>query len=130
MLRAVRGIQRVLQHLRRPEGQHAPRADLDLLPRLRVAADARLLLADDEVPEARELDLLALLQRVLEGVENHLDDLRGLFLGETDLVAHAFDDVSLGHVGNDTRGRPTRSNTKGKNSNRTLRRSPTCRMTR
>src|SRR6267378_7808622 len=96
-LRAVRGIQRVLQHLRGPEGQHAARADLDLLPGLRVAADARALLADDEVAEARELDLLALLERVLDGVEHHLDDLGALLLGEPDFLAHALDHVGLGH---------------------------------
>src|SRR5262249_48171633 len=91
-------VQRVLQPLRGPERQHTARADLDLLARLRVAADARLLLADDEVAEARELDLLALFKGVLEGVEDHLHDLGGLLLGEPHLAAHALDDVGLGHT--------------------------------
>src|SRR5437763_3667669 len=67
--RPVGRVERVLQHLRGPERQHAAGADLDLGARLRVAADARLLLADDEVPESRELDLLGALERVLDGVE-------------------------------------------------------------
>jgi len=100
---AVRGIQRVLQHLRGTEGQHAARADLDLLAGLGVAADARALLADDEVAEAGELDLLALLERVLDGVEHHLDDLGALLLGEPDLLAHALDHVGLGHGHDDNR---------------------------
>src|SRR3954462_4812390 len=89
----------VFQHLRRAEGQHLARADLDLLPGLRVAADARLLLADHEVTETRELDLLSALQGVLERVENHLDYLGGLLLGKPNLVAHALDDVGFGHAG-------------------------------
>src|SRR5438067_10799955 len=91
------GIESVLQHLRRPEGQHAARADLDLLACLRVAADAGLLVAHDEVAKARQLDLLAFLKRVLDGVEHHLDDLGALLLGEPDLLAHALDHVGLGH---------------------------------
>src|SRR3954470_6607903 len=92
-------VEGVLQHLRRPERQHAARADLDLLAGLRIAADARLLLADDEVPEAGKLDLFAALERVLDGVEHHLDDLGGLLLGETGFFANALDDVGLGHDG-------------------------------
>src|SRR6267143_4028444 len=100
---AVRGIQRVLQHLRRAERQHAARADLDLLACLGIAAHARALLADDEVAEAGELDLLPLLERVLDGVEHHLDDLGALLLGEPDLLAHALDHVGLGHGKDDSR---------------------------
>ena len=90
-------VQGVLQHLRRPERQHAAGGNLDLLARLRVAADARFLLAHDEVAEPRELDLLSALQRVLHRVEHHLHDLGGFLLGEPDFAAHAVDDVCLGH---------------------------------
>src|SRR5204863_10139659 len=90
-------VESVLEDLRRAEGQHAPRRDLDLLASLRVAAHARLLFADHEVAEPGELDLLAALHRVLQCVEYHLDDLGGLLLGEPDFVAHAVDDVCLGH---------------------------------
>src|ERR1700675_4524440 len=106
-------VQRVLQDLRGPEREHAPGGDLDLLSGLRVAADARLLLAHDEVAEPGKLDLFAALQRVLQRVEDHLDDLRGFLLGEPDLAAHAVDDVSLCHGKNDTRTAPTRSNPEG-----------------
>src|SRR5256885_1009129 len=98
--RPVGGVERVLQHLRGAERQHAARADLDLRTRLRVAADARLLLADDEVAEAGQLDLLGALERVLDGVEHHLHDLGALLLGEPGFLAHALDDVGLGHDGN------------------------------
>src|SRR5882672_11217739 len=90
-------VQGVLEHLRTPEREHAAGGNLDLLARLRVAADARLLLAHDEVAETRELDLLSALQRVLHRVEYHLDDLGGFLLGEPDFAAHAVDDVCLGH---------------------------------
>src|SRR4051812_9615177 len=65
---SVAVVQGVLEHLRRPERQHAARGDLDLLAGLRVAAHARLLLADHEVPEPGKLDLFAAFQRVLERV--------------------------------------------------------------
>src|SRR5438128_8135205 len=109
-------VERVLQDLRGPERQHAPSGDFDLLSRLRIAANARLLLAHDEVAEPGELDLFAALQRVLQRVENHLDDLGGLLLGETDLAANAVDDVRLCHgttghgqsqIGQTTRGKPS-----------------------
>src|SRR2546425_11234354 len=91
-------VQSVLQHLRRPEREDAAGGDLDLLSGLRVAADTGLLLAHHEVPEPGKLDLFAALQRVLQRVEHHLDDLGGLLLGEPDFAAHAVDDVSLGHA--------------------------------
>src|SRR5262249_61791736 len=72
------------------------------------------LLAHHEVAEPGELDLLASLQRVLESVENHLDDLGGFLLGEPDFGAHAVDDVCPGHGLKSTRASPTRSNPKGK----------------
>src|SRR5262249_61378332 len=67
-----------------------------------------------------ELDLLAPFQRVLKRVEHHLDDLGGFLLGEPDFVAHAVDDVCLGHGRKSTRAAPTRSNPKGKSPCPTL----------
>src|SRR5574341_2364813 len=69
-----REVEGVLQDLARTEGQHAPRADLDLLAGLGVATDARLLVSNDEVPEAADLDLLA----ALEGLrsEEHTSELQ------------------------------------------------------
>src|SRR5262245_10729998 len=51
-------VQRVLEHLTWFESQHPPCADRDLLPGLRVAPSARVLVAHDEVPESGDLDLL------------------------------------------------------------------------
>src|SRR5205823_10349439 len=109
----LRAVERVLQHLRRAERQHLARADLDLLAGLRIASHARLFLAHHEVAEAGKLDLLTLLQRVLQGVEHHLDHLGRLLLGEPDLAADAFDDVGFSHARNPTRAPPSGSNTKG-----------------
>src|SRR4051812_31946842 len=76
-------VQGVLQHLAGLERQHAARADGDLLARLRVAARARVLVANDEVAEAGDLDLLPALERLLDGVENRLDDLGSFLLRES-----------------------------------------------
>src|SRR5574341_290448 len=92
-----REVEGVLQDLARTEGQHAPRADLDLLAGLGVATDARLLVSNDEVPEAAGLDLLAALEGLLDGVEDHLHDLGRLLLGEADFLVDVLDDVCLGH---------------------------------
>src|SRR6185436_3121682 len=63
-------VERALQHLARTERQDAPLGDLDLL---------------------------AALERLLHGVEDQLDDLGGLLLGEAHLLVDAFDDVGLRH---------------------------------
>src|SRR5687768_119560 len=75
-------VERVLEHLARLEGEHPARRDRDLTARLRVAADARILVTDHEVPEARNLDLLAPFERLLDGVEDGLDDFGGFLLRE------------------------------------------------
>ena len=73
-------------------------ADLDLLAGLGIAAHAGLLVPNDEVAEILLIfDLLAALQRFLDGVKHHLDDLGGLLLGEAHLLVNALDDVGLGH---------------------------------
>src|SRR5205807_2237396 len=91
-------VERVLEDLARLERQHAPRADRDLLPGLRVAARARVLVTNDEVPEAGDLDLLSALERLLDGVENRLDDLGSFLLRESaDLLVHVLNNVGLRH---------------------------------
>jgi CheY-like chemotaxis protein len=90
-------VEGVLQDLAGTEGEHPPRGDLDLPAGLGVATHAGLLVADDEVPEASDLDLLAALERLLYGVEHHLHDLGGLLLGEAHLLVDALDDIRLGH---------------------------------
>lgn len=98
VLRRRLAVQRALEHLARPEGQHPAGRDLDLLTRLRVTPHPRLLLPHLEVPEPGDLDLVPALQRLLQGVEDQLDDLRRLLLGEADLLVDAFDDVRLRHT--------------------------------
>src|SRR5262245_35130202 len=91
-------VQDVFENLARLEGEHAAGADGDLLARLRIAANARVLVAHDEVAEAGNLDFLAALQRFLDGIEHRLDDLGGLLLRKSaDLLVDVLDDVRLGH---------------------------------
>src|SRR5262249_5461405 len=90
-------VQRALQHLARTERQDASLGDLDLLTSLRVSPHPRVLVAHLEVPEAGDLDLVSALERLLHGVEDQLDDLGGLLLGEAHLLVDAFDDVGLRH---------------------------------
>src|SRR5262249_7603883 len=92
-----RVVQRALQHLAGPKRQYPACGDLDLLARLRIPPDARVLLAHLEVPEAGDLDLVPALQRLLHRVEDELDDLGGFLLGEAHLLVDAFDDVGLRH---------------------------------
>src|SRR5262245_35670845 len=75
-------VQDVLQHLARLEGEDPARADRDLLAGLRIAADARILIAHHEVAEPGDLDLLPALERLLDRVEHHLHDLGRLLLRE------------------------------------------------
>src|SRR4051794_2052621 len=92
-------VERVLEHLARLERQHATRADRDLLASLRVATRARVLVAHHEVAEAGDLDLLALFQGLLDGVEDALDDLGRFLLGKApDLLVDRLDDIGLGHI--------------------------------
>src|SRR5690606_934537 len=51
-----------------------------------------------EVPEARDLHLVAPLEGLLERVEHELHDLRGLLLGEAHRLVDPLDDVGLGHA--------------------------------
>src|SRR5215813_4963760 len=92
-----RVVQGALQYLARPERQDAALGDLDLLAGLRVSPDPRVLVTDLEVPEAGDLDLVSALERFLHGVEDQLDDLGRLLLGEAHLLVDAFDDVGLRH---------------------------------
>src|SRR6185436_11797253 len=65
---------------------------------LRIATHAVFLVAHDEVTETRDLDLLAALERLLDDIEDGLDDLRGFFLREPAyFLVDRLDDVRLGH---------------------------------
>src|SRR5262249_25647167 len=92
------GIEDILQHLARLEGEYATRADRDRFACLRVATDAALLLAHHEITEARNLHAIAAGERLLHGLEYCLDDLSRLLLGKpANLLVHAIDDFGLCH---------------------------------
>src|SRR5690242_4327132 len=91
-------VQDVLEDLTGFERQDAARRDQNRHCALRIATHAILLVAHDEVPETRDLDLLAPLERLLHHVEDGLDDLRGFLLRETAyFLVDGLDDVRFGH---------------------------------
>src|SRR5450631_2624146 len=98
LLDRVFAVERVFQDLARLEGQHSARGDGDFLARLGITASARILVAHDEVAEPGDLYLLAAFESRLDGIEDRLDDLSCLFLGEApDLLVDRLDDVGLSH---------------------------------
>src|SRR5262249_10323133 len=77
----LRGAQHaVLEHLRDREADLASSRDLDRLARLRIAAHAGLHLAQAENPETRDLQGLALLDRLARGVHQGQQHLVRLLL--------------------------------------------------
>ena len=56
-----------------------------------------ILVADDEVPEARDLDLLAVGQGFFDGFEDLLHEFGRLLLGEPYLLVDLLDDVGFRH---------------------------------
>src|SRR3990172_13209117 len=88
-------VHALLQHRARLETQHAAPADGNRLPGLRVASSARLLFVDDEIAEARNLDLLAALEVLLDDLEDRVNDFAGLFLREADLLVNAPGNIGL-----------------------------------
>src|SRR5579864_6012535 len=75
-----------LEFLTRTERDDASRADRNLLPRLRVAPRALVLVAKVEVPEARKLHLLAARERGPDLLEEEIHELARLALVEPELV--------------------------------------------
>src|SRR5690554_2070111 len=97
---AAPGVQDLLQHLAGPEGEHATCGDHDLIARLRVSPNPRGFCADDKIAEARKLDLFALAEDVLHFIEDRLDNLSRLLLGETaDLFVDGINQLGLRHLG-------------------------------
>src|SRR5262249_6395297 len=81
--------------LARLEREYPAAGDRDLLASLRVAALPGAFFVDHEVAEPGELDLLTVLELALDDLEQRLDDLGRLLLGEPDALVDALDDVSL-----------------------------------
>src|SRR5215471_21747747 len=71
-----------LEPLRGLEREDSPGGDLDLATGLRVAALARGLAAESEVPEPDDLHVASLLESPDHAVEDRLDHRGGLPLGE------------------------------------------------
>ena len=59
-----------LQHVARPEHQHAARQDRHFLTGLRIAADATPLLADRKRPEPTDLDGFAIFEPAGDPIQN------------------------------------------------------------
>src|SRR5687768_573309 len=67
-------VDQLLQLLARLEVGDLLRRHVHLVPRLRVAALARLPAAQPEAAESAQLDLLAAMQRVDDALEDRVDD--------------------------------------------------------
>src|SRR5439155_1795425 len=86
------------EFLARTEARHLARLDLDLLARLRVAADASLALADRERAEADQRDAIALLQRLGDAVDQRIQRLAGGRLADLRVLGDLVDQIRLVHA--------------------------------
>src|SRR5918993_2298887 len=90
-------LDRLFEGVARTEGRHLLGRDLHFLPGLRIPSLPGLALLDGELPEARDLDLLAGLERLgyylLEGLEVPL----GLALGHVGSLCDPLDELLLLH---------------------------------
>src|SRR3546814_24370 len=95
---ACRSVAGVLQGLAGLELRLIRRRDGHRFAGARVAAGRRLALADREGAEADETDFAALLQRGRDRVENGLDRLAGITLGQAARVSDGGDQVLFVHA--------------------------------
>src|SRR3546814_7392301 len=95
---ACRSVAGVLQGLAGLELRLIRRRDGHRFAGARVAAGRRLALADRERPETDETDFAALLQRRGDHVENGLDRLARVALGEAARVSDGGDQVLFVHA--------------------------------
>src|SRR5215210_8848309 len=91
-------LDRSLEGFARLEGRNLGGRDLHLLPALRIPTFPCLLIADVELPEARNLDLLASLQRRGYGRRESLQVLLGFALGRVGVLDHLLDQLLLVHA--------------------------------
>src|SRR5699024_8987113 len=85
-----------LEFLSRTKSYHAPRGYGDLFAGLGVASRSLVLVAQIEVAETRQLDLLALLQRLADDLEKGIHEFLGLALVEADVGKQLFGHGCLG----------------------------------
>src|SRR5262245_10728135 len=91
-------VDQFLQLLARLEVGHLLRRHIHFVARLRVAALARLALAETETAEPAQLDLLAAVQGLDDAPEYRVDDDFRVFLGEIRHARHFLDEFRLGHA--------------------------------
>src|SRR5262245_51670848 len=91
-------VERVLEDLARLEVQHAALRDDDGVARLGVPALALPLVAQDEVAEAGDLDLLPAAQRLLHRLEDEIHEIGRLLLGKAaEARVNGLHDLRFGH---------------------------------
>src|ERR687890_2075706 len=90
-------LDRLLEGVARAEGGNLLGCDLHLLARLRVPALPGLALLDGELPEARDLDLLASLERFGHYLLEGLEVLLSLALGHPSFLCDPLDEFLLLH---------------------------------
>src|SRR5512140_868424 len=88
-----------LQDLAGTERQHAARGDFDVVAGLRIASLPRALVAQGEISEAGNLDLVTLLEADLHRFEDLFHDVLRFLLGETtNFFVNDLDQVRFRHV--------------------------------
>src|SRR5262245_28968419 len=90
-------VDEVLQFLARLEVRHFLRRHVHLLARLRIAPLARLAPPQPETAKAAQLDLLAAMQRIDDGLEHGIDDDLGMLLGEVRYATDFLDQFGFSH---------------------------------
>src|SRR5881628_2598684 len=86
------------EFLTRTEARHLARLDLDLLARLRVAADASLALGHRERAESDKGDAVPFLQRLGDAVDQRIQRLAGGSLADLRVLGDLVDQIRLVHA--------------------------------
>src|SRR5260221_980330 len=99
----------VLEFLRHLEDGHAPRGNGHGFAGARIARDARLAILDPERTEAADLDVVAIRKRLRHRIQEAVDRLGDVLLGEPRTLGDLVHEIGLGHhilLGDILTGRP------------------------